>query len=500
MEVVEVCRVAPDPLPVASPEPPKSSSLPLTFFDLRWLRVPPPHWLIFYQIPAPNTSGITTSSFFFDSILPKLKHSLSLTLHHFLPLAGNLTWPQHSPEPVIVYAEQDDAVSLSVAQSTADSHHLSALISNHDHHDATALLPLVANLAVTDERASVIAIQVTLFPNCGYFSIGTTMHHAVLDGKTLSLFMKSWAHTCRSLIGSGNQTMTKSHVIISLPEELKPFYARARLMDDSAMASLGAIYSNQWLDFDGPNNRSLKLKPDNHSHDRVRRTFQLPRAKIEKLRRLMLVKDDVELHVDHDKPPHVSTFSLTCAYVLVCLVKAEVEEVVNVTNILLIFAVDCRSRLEPPLPMTYFGNCVSPEFIALDKQVMLGKEGFVEAVHAISKAIKGLKKGVLNGAENWVSILIGGLRHSTSSSSPRRSSSSSTPEIPRVYAIVGSPRFEFYSIDFGWGQPKKVEVISGGISLSESRNGDGGLEIGLVLKKHQMEAFASFFTQGLESL
>jgi isoflavone 7-O-glucoside-6''-O-malonyltransferase len=74
----------------------------------------------------------------------------------------------------------------------------------------------------------------------------------------------------------------------------------------------------------------------------------------------------------------------------------------------------------------------------------------------------------------------------------------------KIYSIAGSPRFEVYSIDFGFGKPKKVDMTStdktGAFSLSESRNNDGGVEIGLALNKEEMEAFSTFFVHGLESI
>ena len=77
--VVEVCRVAPQPVLSAA------KSLPLTFFDLHWLRFGfGPFQRLFFYEEASNTA------LFFDSMLPRLKASLSLTLHHFSPLAGNL--------------------------------------------------------------------------------------------------------------------------------------------------------------------------------------------------------------------------------------------------------------------------------------------------------------------------------------------------------------------------------------------------------------------------
>ena len=181
---------------------------------------------------------------------------------------------------------------------------------------------------------------------------------------------------------------------------------------------------------------------------------------------------------------HVSTFSLTCAYTWACLARA--EEMKD-DKIALIFAVDFRSRFEPSIPTTYFGNCIGGNFTVVEGEALSGKEGLVVALNAISEAIRGLEKGLLNGAESWVP-----------------SSMDEVKTFPRLYSVASSPRFEVYRTDFDWGRPKKVDVIAidgtGAISLSDNRNGDGGVEIGLVLRKRHMEAFASLFTEGLESL
>ncbi|KAL0015111.1 hypothetical protein SO802_002180 [Lithocarpus litseifolius] len=63
---------------------------------------------------------------------------------------------------------------------------------------------------------------------------------------------------------------------------------------------------------------------------------------------------------------------------------------------------------------------------------------------------------------------------------------------------------QFTYQDFGWGKPTKVEMISidktGAIRVSETRDGSGGIEIGMVLNKHVMEESASVFAKGLEIL
>lgn len=50
--------------------------------------------------------------------------------------------------------------------------------------------------------------------------------------------------------------------------------------------------------------------------------------------------------------------------------------------------------------------------------------------------------GVLNGAEKWASVYL------------------SSENIVKMTTVAGSPRFEVYSADFGWGRPRKVEVSS----------------------------------------
>ncbi|KAI5340803.1 hypothetical protein L3X38_020077 [Prunus dulcis] len=452
VKVVEVCRVAPPP-PSSSGAFASPSSLPLTFFDIRWLRFAPVQRLFFYEMPTSSATPL-----FFDSILvPKLKASLSYTLQHFLPLAGNLTWPQDSQKPVLNYV-QGDTVSLTIAESGADFYHLST----GEFVEATEYHPLVPRLEASHKQAAVMALQITVFPNCG-FSIGTSIHHAVLDGKSTTFFLKSWAHICKHDDQSNSV----------LPDEMKQFYDR--VIQDPA--ELGTIYSNDYRNKDGPNNRSLmfwemKLPPDS-----IRGTFEFTRADIETLRQSFKAK------MAEQRPVHVSTFTLACAYTWVCVVKAED---IKADKARLIFSMDCRFRLDPPIPANYFGNCIAGCIPVAETKGLLGEDGLVVAVNAISEAIERLKKGVLDGAENWVSRLFG------------------VRSDERILSIAGSNRFGNYDTDFGWGRPKKFEIVSidrtRAISLSDSKTGAGAIEVGLALDKHDMHVFASLFAKGLRNL
>ncbi|PON73636.1 Transferase [Trema orientale] len=172
--------------------------------------------------------------------------------------------------------------------------------------EATEYHPLVPNLAVSHELAAVLAVQITLFPNCG--------------------------------------------TIIKDP------------------TGLDAIFTKQWKDLDcGPNNRSLvSWEFKEVASDSVRGTFHLTQ---------------------------------------------EIDD----NDMILGFPADDRPRLEPPVPETYFGNCLRGKIVAAYAKGLVDKDGLDVAVKSIGEAIKSLDIGsVLDGAESWVSRSIG------SSSSRRR--------------------------------------------------------------------------------
>ncbi|KOM56493.1 hypothetical protein LR48_Vigan10g238500 [Vigna angularis] len=455
LKVIQVCSVAPFQEPTLSTLVP--TSLPLTFFDLLWLRFPPVQRLFFYHFPH------TTSSFL-HSLLPSLKLSLYLTLQHFLPFSGTLTWPSHSPKPIINYLP-GDTVSFTVAESDLNFNHLCSHLceASQRHH-------LAPHLANSHDKASLLAVQVTHFPNAG-FCIGVTTHHAAFDGKSSSMFIKAWAYICSNLQNPTKPTPTPTP---SLPHYLSPIFDRSLIKYPSGLAEL---YEDQWMNRNDSNNRSLKVWESLTAtpRDGLKGLFELTPSQIQKLKQYgnSKVKGAV----------HLSTFSVTCAYVLACLVKANrVKE----ENVLFIFTVDCRARLDPPIPVTYFGNCVKGEFVVALTKELIGKDGFICALEGIVEALNRVKKeGVLNGEEKWVWIM-------------------NDLGEGRMISIGGSPLFEVYSIDFGWGRPKKVDMLStdktGAFSLSESRDISGGIEIGLVLSKSEMEDFTSLFLQGLDSL
>ncbi|KAJ6707449.1 5-AROMATIC ACYLTRANSFERASE putative-RELATED [Salix viminalis] len=458
MTIIEVCHVPPFSNSFRST--PTELSLPLNFSDIFNLRFPPVQSIFFYKL------GESTTTFFKTVILPRIKHSLSITLFHFLPLAGHLSWPQNSEKPIIIYNTADDGVSLTVAESGEDLDHLYS-----DIRYASESHPYLAPLSVSETKASILSFQITLFPNKG-FTIGYTFNHAVVDGRSLSLFMNSWACICRNL--DENVKICPS----SLPEELYPSFDRTVIQGSDG---LEMKYLNYWLGLKLPGSdaspRSLKPIPFPVPADVVRATFPFSREDIKKLGEWVQSKLE---NGNQTKP--FSTFVLAYAYTLVCMVKA--KGLKNNNKVRFGLTADCRPRLNPPLSRNYIGNCVNCCDVLVEAEHLLEENGVVYVAKRLNEMIKGLEDGVLEMAKEKVPFM------------------DVEPGV-RVILVTGSSRYGMYGADFGWGRPMNVETttidVGESFSMMESRDESGGVEIGLVLKKHEMEMFDSLFVHGLKS-
>ncbi|KAG8500688.1 hypothetical protein CXB51_002825 [Gossypium anomalum] len=372
----------------------------------------------------------STPSYFNSQILPTLKQSLSLALTYYLPLAGYLKWPLGSSKP-IVSCTPNDGVTLTVADSNVAN--FDTLISNQMN-QATDLHPLVPHLILSDDKAEILALQITLFPHQG-FCIGTSARRSVVDGKTANMFMRSWAYLCK--YGTGGNIGKNP----CLPPELTPSFDRSIIKDPTG---LDMLFLNKWLAiFDEgqePKTRSLKIPRQFPpvSQEMVRARFEFSSKDVQQLREKALSK----LVITNEKKYHLSTFVLTLAYTATCLVKIKGE---GDRVVVIDFGVDCRSRLDPPVPLTYFGNCVMNYSSSAEARNFMGGNGFGFAVEMVSDMVQKIKKGL--------------------------------------------------------SKIKKVEMVSiernEAVFMAESRDGSGGVEIVLALKKHEMEKFTDLFSSGL---
>jgi hypothetical protein len=241
-------------------------------------------------------------------------------------------------------------------------------------------------------------------------------------------------------------------------------------------------YLNYWLGLKLPgsdaNPRSLEPIPFPVPADVVRATFGFSREDIKKLGERVLSKLE---NGNQSKP--FSTYVLAYAYTLVCMVKA--KGLKNNNKVKFGLTTDCRPRLNPPLSRNYIGNCVTSCDVLVEAEHLLKETGVVYAAKRLNEMIEGLENGVLELAKGRVPFM------------------DVEPGV-RIILVAGTNRFGKYGADFGWGKPTNVEIttidVGESLSMMESRDESGGVEIGLVLKKHEMEIFDSLFVHGLKVL
>ncbi|KAJ0966617.1 hypothetical protein J5N97_023534 [Dioscorea zingiberensis] len=446
----------------SSVSPPKGSvletSIPLSFFDLLWLQAGVVERLFFYKFPY-------STSHFIHHFLPIFKSSLSLTLQHFFPLSCHIRRNPNSEHKIEYHYIEDRGCSVPfiLAESEAD---FDALSGDHNR-EFKHLQPLIPSLVSLsgDTPAPLMASQVTVFPNHG-LCVAISVNHSVCDGASSTNFIKSWAATC----SSGSTTAS----LVPAP----PLFDRSMLHDPNNLHSrfLRAIEEDGALIVFQDSSKTVTAAAP-IDVDKVFSTFSLRPEHVEKLKNR--VKDKYKEF--EAMPFHCSTFVIAFAYVWTCLMRSREWQRDRTSH--MAFAADYRSRLLPPLPPEYFGNCVGGCFGAMKVAELLNDDGFEKAAEVVGRAIDELKDGyVLEGAEEWPELI-----------------KKLCLEDP--LSVAGSPRFRVYGTDFGWGKPVKVEIPSirhaSSMAVTESRDGVGGIEIGLALPEAEMNQFRSHFITGL---
>ncbi|KAI3698276.1 hypothetical protein L2E82_41686 [Cichorium intybus] len=137
-----------------------------------------------------------------ETVVPNLKHSLSLTLQHFFPFVSNLiVFPNPNNFGVIRKPEirhvEGDSVTLTIAECDLD---FEDLTSNHPRKCETfyPLVPPLGNAVKASDHIAnpLFSVQVTLFREAG-FSIGMTNHHSLADASARFVFLKAWNSIAR---------------------------------------------------------------------------------------------------------------------------------------------------------------------------------------------------------------------------------------------------------------------------------------------------------------
>ncbi|KAL1555581.1 hypothetical protein AAHA92_11298 [Salvia divinorum] len=439
------------------PDTPAEMSLPLTLFDIWWIHGPPTRRLVFYDHPC-------SAADFHDTVVPNLKRSLSLALRHYLLAAANVLCPTDPDQKPLFRYVAGDSVPLTITESNRDFDE----VTGYHPRDADQFYDFMPLLPPATEEAGfriipLLALQVTLFPGRG-LCIGAANHHSLGDARSIFGFISAWAEINKS--GGDRDFSTKS----------PPIFDRSVVKDPTGIDSIF------W--------KAVKQIPTNPSPasspvptQRARSTFILSPSHLKALKN----------RIAETKPP-ASSYVAAVAHAWSCLAKsadAIGEKVDDKATEACFISADARGRpnalIDPPVPENYFGNFIGGGMATVEHKLLASEEGFPAAAAAIGGEIKRVvydKDEFLKGAEDWpagMAKYVG----------------------VRTLCLTDSPKFDLYKADFGWGKARKVEVTSidgetYGMSLCNSRDCDGGLEIGVSLPLEKMQAFAAIFADGLK--
>jgi hypothetical protein len=242
--------------------------------------------------------------------------------------------------------------------------------------------------------------------------------------------MNAWARICKQLFDENMENPSL------LPEEVTPFFNRTAVQDPEG---LDMWYLKFWLGVKSPgsdnNPRSLKPFPLSEiPQNLVRTTFELSREDIQKLPKTInsqLDKLGSKEEANQTKPIYLSTYVLVYAYTMVCMLEA--KGVNSNDKIKIVIPVDCRARLNPPLPKNYIGNCVSSFDVVVEREDLMKENGVAYVAKRLTEMIKGLEnRSVLEGAKERIPY-------------------TDWEKFTQTVRAVGTKRFGMYGSDFGWG-------------------------------------------------
>uniref|UniRef100_A0ACD5WSP9 Uncharacterized protein n=1 Tax=Avena sativa TaxID=4498 RepID=A0ACD5WSP9_AVESA len=420
------------------------SCLPLTFLDLQWIHSPPVERIFFYRIAS-------------NHLISDLKRSLSTALRVYFPLAGHLRVTHGCTTAATrhdIFYEPGDGVAFTVAEY--DGADLGDLASDHQPRKVAELARLVPRLhpAVGDDGAALLAVQATVLQPRGDLALGVTVHHAACDGAGSTGFLHAWAASCAGAQESLPPPPVIDRTLVVEPVEgLYDHYTRN-------------LPSTDEIEF-------VKMSPD-----QLLSTFTLSGEQLQR------VKDAVAGEAarrDAQTPLRCSMLVAALGFVWSCYIRAKAEtgdgagEPESPTYF--IVPVDHRPWMKPPVPATYFGNYIGPAIGAATKRDLAsaGAGGLFTACSAIAA---GIARAV--ASPEWETMV------------------ERVKEVGArgVLSVAGSPRLRVYGVDFGFGPPAKVEIVSvartGAMAVAEMR-GQGGMEVGMSLPPAGMAAFRSCF-------
>ncbi|CAH8365052.1 unnamed protein product [Eruca vesicaria subsp. sativa] len=408
----------------------------LTTFDLPYLAFYYNQKFLLYKFQNPLDLEEPT---FQNDVVEKLKDGLGTALEDFYQLAGKLAKDDEGVFRVEYDADDEEINGVEFLVAEAPD------VSVHDLTvgDGTAqleeLVPYNKISNLEGLSRPLLVIQVTLLKDG--LAMGLAFNHAVLDGTATWHFMSSWAEICR-----GAKTIST-----------QPFLDRAKARDTRVKLDLTSPKD--------PNGEDVAAAPPHL----VEKLFKFSDSAIH------TIKSRANSVIPSDGSKPFSTFQSLTSHIWrhVTLARGLKPEDITVFTV---FA-DCRRRVDPPMPESYFGNMIQAIFTGTAAG-LLAAHGPEFGASVVQKAIVGHDARVIDARnEEW-------------------------EKSPKIFvfkdagmncvAVGSSPRFKVYEVDFGWGKPETVRSgsnnrFNGMMYLYQGKAGGVSIDVEISLEAHVME-------------
>ncbi|KAM4102170.1 hypothetical protein ACJW30_05G204500 [Castanea mollissima] len=414
---VEVEVFSNESIKPSSPTPTHLRYYQLSFLD----QISPPVYASFLFFYTKNDAYSKISTDTTKSFSSVLKQSLSDVLTRYYPLAGRI-------KDNLNVDCNDEGVLFREAQV---KYKLSDIVTNPNPAEFNRFLPC----DIDGTHNLTFAVQVNYF-TCGGIAIGACISHKIADGTSFIMFMKNWAATARG------QT------------DIYPQFQASTLFPPTSTLS------------------GLKPEAGMTKEKLVLKRFVFSFATIETLKEKYAESSDLEC------PLHPSRVEALSAFIWSRYVAATQENCGHKKLNLVLFAVNLRTRMDPPLSGNFFGNIFRVATVILSSEERIGLVGNLRA--AIRKIDNEYVKKLRDHTQHLDFI--------------KEAIEKVLKQDIVPFNFTSLCRFPIYEMDFGWGNPMWIGRVSLPFKnvtvFIDTKSGDG-IEAWVNLKEEDMAKFES---------
>ncbi|KAI5069431.1 hypothetical protein GOP47_0015732 [Adiantum capillus-veneris] len=304
------------------------------------------------------------------------------------------------------------------------------------------------------ESPPIATIQVTTF-KCGGFSFGMYTSHAAFDGLSSCNFLHNLAAMTRGddikIVPAFDRTCLNAR------DPPKIEYEHPEMMELPKEAS--SIFTKGDVD---QGVQDLTKISSQHAY----RSFPFSSLELRKIKEKAMEGADP-----------CSTFEAMVSHVWQARVKATEQEGDGEQPVMVLFAVDIRKHVKPPLPNNFCGNGVITAYAqAIAREVRIQPLSF--CVRKVKEGIKRVTSDYIKSAIDWLEVHKG----------------IPSMGIHGTFYLSAWWKLPFHKVDSGWGEPIYAGPIMTGVVdmvllISNCSPLDDGLNLLLALPPDQMANF-----------